>query len=59
MAGGLAGSALNSVKGVARNQLGEGLRCLLLAVPSQALTKFNRHPPKAIPRTAAGKEGFG
>lgn len=30
-----------------------------VAVPGQALTKFNKRPPKAIPRTAADKERFG
>lgn len=39
-------------------KLEEGLRYLLLAVPGQALTKFNRHPPKTISRTAADRVKF-
>lgn len=52
MAGDLASSGLNSIKGVTRNQVGRRVDVPPVAVPGQALTKFNRHPPKVIPRTA-------
>lgn len=39
--------------------LAEGLRRLRLTLPGQGLTKFNRHPPRAMPKTAAAKERGG
>lgn len=63
MAGGSASSASSNWgkfhQRSGQKPLGEGLRRVLLMLPGQALTKFKRHPPRVMPRTAAGKERLG